>query len=42
MAENKNEEQEADRIPGMSTELAEVLRATGARGYDQGHSAGAL
>jgi len=33
---------EADRIPGMSTELAELLRATGARGYDQGHLAGAV
>jgi len=42
MAENKNGEQEADRLPGMSAELAEVLRATGVRGYDQGHSAGAL
>ena len=42
MAGNKNGEQEAERIPGMSAELAEVLRATGVRGYDQGHSAGAL
>ena len=28
---------EADRIPGMSAELADVLRATGARGYDEGY-----
>ena len=33
---------EADRIPGMSAELAEVLRATGARGYDRGYVAGAV
>ena len=31
---------EADRMPGMSAELADVLRAVGARGYEQGYAAG--
>ena len=29
-----------DRVPGMSAELADVLRETGARGYERGHVAG--
>ena len=33
---------EGDPVAGMSTELADTLRAMGARGYDLGYSAGAV